>query len=92
MVPKIELEYENKFWNDAYEALPKISAVIDCLGKLRYDYVFSETTEYKDIASYSYDMLRSLEYRIEAVLKNIERKRLLRAVEEEKQAKIAPIA
>lgn len=90
MVPKVELEYEDKFWIDAYEALPKISAVIDCLGKLRYDYVFNETTEYKDIAGYSYDMLRSLEYRIEAVLKNIERKRALRALEEEN--KIAPIA
>lgn len=81
--PQIELDYEEEFWNAAYEAIPKIDAVIPTLRRLRNAYVFNETTEYKDLAAYSYEMLSSLQYRIEAVLKEIERKRALRKVEEE---------
>lgn len=80
--PQIELDYEEEFWNAAYEAIPKIDAVIPALRRLRNAYVFSETTEFKDIASYSYDMLLTLQYRIDAVLKNIERRRAVRAIEE----------
>lgn len=86
---KLEIEYENKFWDAAYEALPRISALKHSLNELHWAHVFGETTEYRDIAGYSYDMLRTLEDRLEVVLKNIERKRAKRAVELEKKASVA---